>query len=114
MTRHPDAYQGDSPADRVRAYLDALTKMPGLDQEYIHSIGIRDVVYELTASDLRALVERHDDGSVTLTRAEADLLIKGVERWEQACDIPGNASGIALVDLGCDVREILCGREARS
>jgi hypothetical protein len=31
----------------------------------------------------------------------------------RACDLPGNASGVALVDLGCDVREILCERTTR-
>lgn len=51
-------YRGTSAADRVRAFLDARSKSSGLDPELLASYGRKDTIFELTASDLRAVLEK--------------------------------------------------------
>lgn len=50
---------------------------------------------------------RLEPGSMVLTPAEVHRLREGIRRWEAACDEPGLASDEALLDLGCDVRDIV-------
>jgi hypothetical protein len=48
-----------------------------------------------------------EPGSVVLTPAEVATLRDLIDRWELACDQPGANATKALVDLGCEIRDLL-------
>lgn len=59
------------------------------------------------------MAERHDDGSVTLTRDEVLLLESHIRRWYTASELAGANAAAPLVDLGVDVAAML-GRRPRT
>ena len=53
---HPDAFQADTAAERVSAFLDARAKDRMADPEVVYAYGRDGVVYELRVTDLRAVL----------------------------------------------------------